>query len=166
MRTVCGKLAVVCCSGTMLSLAFCAVAAAQTASACATATVVLPLTLNKVSDLGFGRVIAGENSGTVTLDTTGKRTATGGVVLANGSDATAAVFTVNGQQGLGYTVLLPKQVALRSGAEALPVDSFIHEGGPLTGTATQLRVGATVHVAPHQPVGLYGGVFEVTVSYN
>jgi hypothetical protein len=165
MRTICGKVALVIWLCGLLSLVFCG-AAAQTAHVTATAEIVSPLTLSKLSDLGFGRMAVGNSEGSVTLDGAGKRTATGGVSLVEGGDVTAATFSVSGQPGRCYAVLLPQSVALHCGAETLQVDRFSHDGGQLTSGPAQMHVGATLHVAPRQPIGYYVGVFDVTVFYN
>jgi hypothetical protein len=148
-----------------LSLCACESAAAPKARATATAEIVAPLRLSKVSDLQFAGVVVGERPGTVTLATTGRQAATGGVSVVEGSAGRAAAFGLGGARG-SYAVLLPQAVVLHSGVDRLQIDSFTHDGGDALEGATQMHVGATLHVAPRQPSGSYVGDFDFTVSYN
>lgn len=166
MQTGCNRVALVLSICGLLSLGLCGKIAAQTAHATVSAEIVSPLVLARLSDLQFGCVVVGESEGTVILDGTGNRRAAGGVSLAEGSDATTAAFTVSGQPGKGYTIVLPESVTLYSGTNALQVDGFTHDGGQVTGGLTTMHVGATLHLAPRQPIGYYSGAFEITVSYN
>jgi hypothetical protein len=173
VRTVCRDVIVVLWLCEWLSLCFCESAVAQTARAFVAAEIVSPPTVSKVSDLEFGRVVVGESEGFVTLDGTGQRTAAGGVSLDERERATAGVFSVSGQPGLLYAVLLPQSVVLHSGVDSLQIDNFTHDGGPELQGATEMpvgatlhHIGATLHVAPRQPSGSYVGAFEVIVSYN
>lgn len=57
------------------------------------------LTVSKTTDLSFGSMVAGGTSGTVTMSTTGVRSAGGGVYLITqgaGATGSRAVFTVSG----------------------------------------------------------------------
>ena len=63
----------------------------------ATATIVGPLALTKVSDMDFGTIAASTTAGTVLLGTDNSRTPAGGVALVPPAAGVAASFTVAGE---------------------------------------------------------------------
>ena len=135
------------------------------------AAAVTPLNLTANANLGFGKIMATATAGTVTVSPMGAITSSGGVVLGNGSAASAANFTVQGQPNASYSITLPTSVVLSGGGSSMTADSFLdshHNGmtvvGP-TGMAS-FTAGATLHVAARQPSAAYSGTYSVTVSYN
>jgi hypothetical protein len=146
-----------------------------TANASATATIVSPIAISKVTDMNFGNVAASVALGTVVLDPAGTRTATGGVTLpATVGTVTAASFTVTGTAGYTYSITLPALATTISfGAFTMSVDTWtstptVAGGGLLTGGTQTLNVGATLHVAANQNAGTYSSAadFQVKVNYN
>jgi hypothetical protein len=145
---------------------------AVTASANATADVVTPIAITKNADMAFGKFIAG-TGGTVTMATTGTRTAGGAVTLFNqGSTSNAASFAVAGEGTYTYAITLPANstVNVSDGAShTMAVNSFVSNPsgtGILTAGAQTLLVGATLTVASGQAPGNYTGTFNVNVDYN
>ena len=142
-----------------------------TATASASARVLTPITITKLTDLNFGSLVAGPTAGTVVVDPASARTATGGVSLVN-STYTAAQFNVTGEPSTAYTITLPGAIAIThttNNALTMTVNTFTSNPSG-TGTlsalgAQQLNVGATLNVAANQGSGLYTGNFNVTVAY-
>lgn len=119
------------------------------------------------ASLGFGQVVAGGASGTVIIDTSGNRSATGGVTLGNGLTARPAAFTVTGDADALYAITLPGSATLTSGGDSMSIDAFTHDAtGVLVGGSETFNVGATLHVSGGQPSGDYAGSFSVVVTYQ
>jgi len=157
-------------------LAFTAGAFAQntdTEQTTATATIVGPLTLTKVSDMNFGTIAVSAVAGTVQLGTDNSRTPLGGVTLVPPAAGVAASFTVAGEANETLAITLPADgtVTLTGAGPAMAVNGFVHSAGAtpsLNGSgAAAFTVGATLSVAANQASGVYTSAnFPVTVSYN
>lgn len=150
--------------------AFSPTSQAATASANVTAKVLIPITVSKSSDLGFGDVYPDITSvGTVAIDASGNRTAGGAAALGPTAGA-AAQFTVSGESNASYVLSLPiTPITLNSAAsDTMLVDNFISDGtGTLNGAGSQvINVGATLHIGAQQAPGDYTGTFDLTVNYN
>lgn len=148
-------------------------ATAPSASALAVvrATIQVPISITKMSDLNFGTVIATPTAGRVTLDPLGVRTVVGGVVLAYTSvfGVSAAAFQVNGEPNTTFNVILPVSAQMVFGTNSMTVDSFVTDGAPYklsVNGGQRLSVGATMGVGANQAPGTYSGSFAVTVAYN
>ncbi|MFD2286310.1 DUF4402 domain-containing protein [Pedobacter petrophilus] len=147
--------------------------AQATASANASATIVTPISITKVTDMNFGNVAVSATAGSVILAPAGTRTTSGGVTLpaVNGT-VTAAVFTVNGEGAYTYAITLPSTaLTITNGAVSMTVTAFTSTPsatGTLAAGTQTLSVGATLNVAASQAAGLYTSAtpFNVTVNYN
>jgi hypothetical protein len=137
-------------------------------------------TLANTRGLDFGRFVAGAG-GTVSVDPSGLRSHTGGVILLNGGSPGPAQFTLgsnanggaNGKGGANKAVVisLPPDgsVRLASGAAGMAVNAFVSAPDALLAIpagGTQLSIGATLSVAAGQPPGKYSGSFSVIVNYQ
>ncbi len=138
----------------------------------ATATIVGPLSLTKVSDMDFGAIAVGAGAGTLVLGTDNSRTPAG-VTLVPPASGIAASFTVAGEGNRTFAITLPADgdVSLAGPGVAMPVDGFVHNGGAnptLSGAgAAAFTVGATLTINAGQVSGTYTSAnFPVTVSYN
>jgi len=139
----------------------------------ATATIVGPLTLTKVSDMDFGTIAVGTSVGTVVLASDNTRTFSGGASMVPPANGVAASFTVAGQASETFAITLPADgtVTLTGPGDPMPVSAFNHSAGATpalnaTGTAA-FTVGATLSTAASQASGAYTSAnFPVTVSYN
>jgi len=139
----------------------------------ATATIVGPLALTKVTDMNFGIIASSTTAGTVVLATDNSRTTTGGVALVPSAATTAATFTVAGEASRTFTITLPADgtVTLTGPGAAMNVDSFLHRLGAtptLNGSgAASFAVGATLSIGASQVSGVYTSAnFPVTINYN
>lgn len=72
--------------------------ASDTEPANASANIIAPITLTKVTDLVFGDIVPNTTAGTVVMNTAGTITGTTGGVTALASTRNAATFTVAGQK--------------------------------------------------------------------
>jgi hypothetical protein len=145
---------------------------AALAALAAPASWALELAIQNNQELSFGSFVAG-SGGSVTVATSGARSAGGGVLLIPSSAGTAAAFTVSGNASATYTIQLPGNDFVKlSGPGG---DMFINEftGSPSgaagqlsAGGSQNLSVGGTLNVASGQSPGEYAGNFSVTVDYN
>jgi Domain of unknown function (DUF4402) len=138
----------------------------------ATATIVGPLALTKVSDMDFGTIAVTGSAGTVVLGTDNSRTAVGPALVPPAAGV-AASFTVSGEASRTFSITLPANgtVTLINGANTMAVNGFLHSMGAnptLDGTgAAAFTVGATLSVGAAQAAGVYNSAnFPVTVNYN
>ena len=146
-------------------------------NATASATIVAPITIVKVTDMNFGDVaVQTGTGGTVVLAPGGDRTTggAGGVTLpVSGATAiTAASFTVGGEGAYTYAITLPPgTVTIVSGENDMDVTDFTSDPsgtGTLSSGSQTLNVGATLNVVAGQAAGVYtlADGIEVTVNYN
>lgn len=122
--------------------------------------------------LNFGSFTTGTNGGTVTVDYTGERVASGDVVLMNmGPTVSSAQFEVTANPGTIVNIAPPTGIILtgsNGGTMTLNIDSFstgqtfITTGAPPA--TTTVFVGGTLTVGNNsvsQP-GFYEGTFNLT----
>ncbi|MDX9902688.1 MAG: DUF4402 domain-containing protein [Bacteroidales bacterium] len=158
----------------VIMIAFTAVTFAQdvTEQTTATATILAPLSMTKVSDMDFGTIAVTGTAGTVVLGTDNSRLATGPALVPPAAGV-AASFTVNGENGRAFTITLPANgvVTLVNGGNSMAANDFVHNAGgtpALDGTgAAAFTVGATLSVGAAQAAGTYTSAnFPVTINYN
>jgi len=146
---------------------------AQAAASPATATAVTlrPLSIVKIGDLEFGRIIPGTTAGTVIIDpTTDGRTTTGGTVAAGGLVEAAQFFTYGGPLQSVQVNRGTLPTLNRSGGGATMAVTQLTLNGPTLRFLTaagllDLRVGGTLAVGANQQAGDYSGTFEIIVTY-
>lgn len=145
------------------------------ASANATATIVKAISIDKVTDLQFGKIIAASTAGQVAIQKDGSRTiAAGDVALFDqGSDEQAASFKTIGSPGATYSLVLPEDESVSltgpEGSDPMTIEGFVHSAtGTLDATTGEetFNVGATLNVGADQAPGQYTGTFTVTAAYN
>jgi hypothetical protein len=144
-----------------------------TVTATASANVIQPIEIAKITDLAFGNIASGTADGAVIISTDGTRTATGGVSLIDaGSVSNAASFDITGFADASFTIEVPSSVTIQTagGANQMIVNNFISSLGSnavldANGEA-KVFVGATLNVSAQQEAGLYSGSFQVIVAYN
>ncbi|MGD8569251.1 MAG: DUF4402 domain-containing protein [Gammaproteobacteria bacterium] len=132
------------------------------------------LVITPTQPLQFG-AMAAPAAGTVTVDTTGVRTSTGGVVLITGSTASAANFSMTttpynctGRALAVVTVASPATLTHSTLGTTMTVNNFVTNpaaGGAFDPTVP-LAVGATLNVGAGQAPGTYTGTFMVTVTFQ
>ena len=130
------------------------------------------LVISAVQNLQFGTISA-PSAGTVTVDTTGVRTATGGIILLSSGTVSPASFSMstapvncNGRRLIVVTVASP--AILTDGTNNITLDTFTTS--PIANDrfdpAVPLLVGGTIHVNTLQPPGTYTGNILVTVTFQ
>lgn len=153
---------------------------AAAASTTATATVITPIAITKSRDLVFGSFARGAG-GSVTVSTSGARTATGAILSTVGGTPTSAKFDVTGEGASTYSITWSGATALTTGVGgagetmALARISDLTAGnaitgevatGTLTAGAQSIYLGGTLTVGAAQVAGAYTGSVTATVEYN
>ncbi len=130
-------------------------------------------TINIIAKNGivFGDIGASSIPGTVTIDTDGSRTSTGGATINSNTSGTPAKFEASGDPNAIYIITLPTSIVITSAAgDTITVDNFTSTpsvNGQLDSSGRQdLNVGATMNVGSFQPFGSYSGIMAMTVEYN
>ena len=144
-----------------------------TVTATASANVIKPIEIAKITDLAFGNIASGTADGAVIIGEDGTRTSSGGVSLIDaGSVSTAASFDITGFADASFTIEVPSSVIIETagGANQMVVNNFVSSLGAnvildVNGEA-KVFVGATLNVSAQQEAGLYSGSFQVIVAYN
>ncbi len=144
------------------------------ATATASATIILPISIEKDQDLSFGTIASTTEAGWVMVDADGDITSENDNQLTGLSTHSAASFTISGEPNALYSITLPTSLELVSGGNSMEVDQFtMNLEGDVNGNFTinnggevELTVGATLNVNALQEAGDYTGEFDVTVDYN
>ena len=147
--------------------------AADNVTANSSATIITPIAISKSVDLSFGNIVADADGGTVIIDATGGRTATG-LVLPGATPGTisAATFTVSGLLSSTYAITLPATFNVTStGSNVMAVSTFTKSAlaGTIGAAGTQeIKIGATLTVGTNQAAGTYTNLtgLAITVAYN
>jgi hypothetical protein len=131
------------------------------------------LAVGTIRPLAFGKFAAG-TGGTVSVDPSGARNRSGGVLLLP-SSASPATFLLtdtspdNANRAVIVTLPADGGVVLGSGADSMALTQFSSSpslAGALAGGSLTLSVGATLNVGSNQPRGSYTGFIPVTVEYQ
>jgi spore coat protein U-like protein len=144
---------------------------AATAMVTITATVLSDISVQATSELAFGALDTSTRAGTIVLGRNGTRYATGGARVDHGQPASPANLVIRGEPRAGFSISMPVSARIVDAAGAsMVVDHFRQSTGKVVSLDGQgrrvVRVGATLHVNPNQPLGTYAGTMLVTVNYN
>jgi hypothetical protein len=146
---------------------------AQAATTTTTVEANIVSTINMVAQNGivFGDVAASSIPGTVTIETDGSRTTTGGATLNTSTSGTPAKFEISGDPNSYFSISLPTSVVITSGAgdnmTIANFTSFPTTNGQMDASGKQnLNVGATMKVGSFQPFGSYKGIMSTTIEYH
>ncbi len=150
-------------------------------SATASANVIAPIQITKIADLVFGDFAPG-TGGTVTVSTSGARTATGPVLSTAGTAPSAARFNVLGEANATFSITYSGDTELTNTTGGGGETMLLTRHSDLTGTGTiagevssgtlgaggtgSIYVGGTLAVSATQVPGNYQGTVTVTVEYN
>lgn len=166
-----------------------------TATGQAQAVIVEPLTLFKVRDMDFGKILPSAAAGTVTINPVTSACSTTGGATSFGNACQAAVFAGMGKNPFKARVTMSNITQLTGPGAAMTMDTFIiglnstisftgntnaqgNGNGLVNGGGNQryqiqnsngiftLNIGARLNVNANQAPGLYSGTFSVTVQYN
>ncbi|MEI7524352.1 MAG: DUF4402 domain-containing protein [Mariniphaga sp.] len=133
----------------------------------------ITVAVSTVQHLSFGTFIQSGLAGTVTVDHTGFRSATGDIILPNMSSiVTPALFEVTALRGTLITIVNGPDTAL-SGSHGGTIYLRIGDsntGSPfvVTGPTTNVFIGGTLTVASlsANPEGVYNGTFTIIFIQN
>jgi hypothetical protein len=160
----------------------------------AQAVIVAPLTLIKVADMNFGKIVPSAAGGTVTINPVTDACSASGVQSV-GNACRAAMFVGQGRHPFRARVTMSNITQLTGPGMAMTMDAFViganstitftgntngqgNGGGLMNGNGNQrysinsptgifeLHLGATLHVNPNQAPGVYTRTYSVTVQYN
>jgi hypothetical protein len=161
----------------------------------AQAVIVEPLSLIKIRDMDFGKIVASPAAGTVTIDPMTSACSVTGGVMSVGNECRAAMFVGMGRHPFRARVTMSNVTQLTGPGTAMTMDAFViganstisftgntnaqgNGNGLQNGNGNQrytidsptgifeLHLGATLHVNANQAPGIYTGTFDVTVQYN
>ena len=150
----------------VLWLVACQSAQAAEATGTASATVLQPVTVAKIADLDFGKIVSGPSASTVSLSPAGLFQCGTGITCLDSHSA--ARFSVSGVPGhlvniqsdsqimLSTTGGQKMQVALETSAKTMKLNR---------GSNNFIDVGGTLSVGAFQAEGVYTGLFTITVNY-
>lgn len=168
--------------------------AVVTATANARATIVAPLTLVKVQDMSFGKIVPRPTAGTVTVDQNTGQCSVTGTILEVGT-CRYAQFASQGTKNMNARITLNVVSNLTGPGQTMVLDNIIlgtnstisfagnsnanGSGVGLTqGSGNQrytivsnsgifvLNIGGRLNVNANQARGIYTGSITVTVQYN
>lgn len=152
---------------------------AAVANGTATGTVIQPIAITSFANLNFGTFASGAG-GTITVSTSGARTATG--VVPIGTTSAAGRFDITGTPASTYSITHGGTAVLTNttggGNETMTLTKFSDltganatsgnvANGTLDGAGAQsLFIGGSLTVAANQVAGVYTGTVIATVEYN
>jgi len=169
-----------------LVLAALPLAASNVATATVTTTLLGPINVAVTQQPTFGNIVLVDAAlgGTVTVAAKGTATVDGGggLALAGNSLAKPLLLSITPAANVAYGVTFDSNIQM-TGPGAATIDVTITEvkqngqALPFSGDAgytgitdgsgtTPVAVGASMAVAPNQPLGSYSGTFNVTVAYQ
>lgn len=130
----------------------------------------ITVTVDVARQLQFGSFIQAGSYGTVTIDYSGTRTATGSVILPNISSSafpTSAVFIVDAEPGTLITIMNGPPSSLSNGGYTMTLtlgESSVGSPFITQSQETHVYIGGTLEVGPltANPAGAYSGTFNVT----
>ena len=140
------------------------------ASANASATIITPISIEKVEemDLLFGNIIASVAGGTVAIDVAGSPSYSGVSAPATTGDRQQAQFLVTGFADSAFAITLPTSATIENqDSDTMTVDNFVSDPSgtsALENGEKTINVGATLNVGANQAAGEYTGTFDVTVN--
>jgi hypothetical protein len=132
----------------------------------ASATVVAPLTVTKVDDLVFGKVVQPTSgSGTATIAALSGATASlTGLTAPSGQTTNPAKFTITGDATTTWTASVSTLSTLSDGAShTIPI---VLSNSTLTGSPATVYVGGQITVASTDTPATYTGSITVSANYN
>lgn len=137
----------------------------------------LPIVVSVTENLHFGTFFTVGSSGTLTVNTTGGRSVTGGVTAFAGAGLEQnGVISISASTGVLMTVeFLPTSATIMNGTgQTMVVDDFninTNAGGDsivttLTQSTVSIPFGARLNVTSPQAQGTYAGTYSVSVVYQ
>ena len=148
------------------------------------AELVVALTITNTTPMHFGVIAIPATGGSVAMATNSSRvpTGTGISIVASGTPAAAALFTLGGTAGDTYSFTLPADITVSTEGGGLnkemTIDAFRVKVDnadevayasigtcTLTSGASSVLVSGTLTIAASQALGVYAGTYTVIVDY-
>ena len=158
-----------------VTVQFSAGGSADTAVGQAIATVLRPIAVATTTGLAFGTIVP-PTSGTaaVTIDAaTGARSVVGTGARGIGTGAHQAGYSVSGEGGQAFSVLVPSEMVMTGSGDSITVALTTTAAGAqsLSGSLGQggtasFGVGGSFALGSDKALGAYSGSFVVTVQYQ
>lgn len=139
-------------------------------AASASATLLVPISIAKTTDMNFGTFASSGTEGTITLDYANATTVTGGLTKFGGTISTAT-FTVTGDSNKAFSISHPESIVLTGSVSGSLTVNLVNELGT-TGTLVSgtkvIKMGGSITVPANQVAGVYSNTadLKVTVNYN
>ncbi|MBD2843116.1 DUF4402 domain-containing protein [Erythrobacter rubeus] len=144
-------------------------------SGAAAAEVADPATIQRISDLRFGRFASPGTASSIRINVDGSFDAVGDVASSTNMAQPAsgrgpAQFRVEQAGNRGGTVFIPGDITLSNGSATIGVTNITGRLVVISGFGRQrvyrLDMGGTLQIEGNQAPGSYIGDFDVTVIYN
>jgi len=131
------------------------------------------VTISQIQDLKFGSFYPVGSGGSITINTSGQRSATSNIVLFPSSEISAAEFDVKGGSGSWFvtSISINNTTLYRSGGGgSLSLTNFTYTPSPwftIRNRTVRIRVGARLNAGSisTNPAGNYNGTFNFTINY-
>ena len=144
-----------------------------TAMGSAAATMIYPLSIDKLADLDFGAAVSPTTASQVEISpdkwsTTGTRHLNIGDAQFVDGSFHQAIFLVKGVPGGTFQVSIVPDTTLSAGNNSMTVKWYQMNTQYLFPTTPEVKLtlGATLFIKAHQPKGNYSGDFNFTINYN
>jgi hypothetical protein len=143
----------------------------QSATASASAYIIVPISIDKTTDMNFGNIVAPTANGTVILDYANNVTSGNVNFPSIVGTRSSARFDVEGEANMTFAIDYPASIVLNNGSNnmTLNIDSQAGIASTLDGSGIkEIVFGGELEVSAGQAQGLYTNTtgFTVTVSYN
>ena len=146
-------------------------AAAQTASSTIDVEIEgRAITLANTGGLNFGKILPYGSAGAVYVNPINGAPSANNAFISDATSIRVSTWVVTGIPGAPYAVTLPTSAVVSNGTNNMSIGTFGRSGQTslfldAAGNGS-FNVGAAVQIGANQPVGIYTGTFNVTVSYN
>jgi spore coat protein U-like protein len=132
----------------------------------AAATIAPAINISKASDLNFGTISVGSNSGIINNE----GSTTGGIEIVDSSSSSPAIFDVSGLGDTSYNFTIPDEVTLTdSSSNEIIADLFFANGNSARSLAEagieEVAINGSLNVNANQAIGNYSGTYNVNVAY-
>lgn len=146
----------------------------------AKAQILAQITQAQITDLNFGKVVPSAIAGTITVDSSGTVSNTGGARYIPGTNATNATLSFSGEASQNITIEADATATITNSSDATKTMSvtlnygngFTVAGNIATASTSvpssgnySLNYGGTLAVSAGQVAGIYTGTYDIYVTY-
>lgn len=143
----------------------------ESATASASAYIIVPISIDKTADMNFGNIVAPTADGTVILDYANNVTSGDVNFPSIVGTRSSARFNVEGEANMNFAIAYPASIVLSNGSQDMTLNINSQEGSASTLNSSGVKeivFGGELSVTAGQDEGLYTNTsdFTVTVNYN